>query len=101
MSDALNKQLRGALLQMLKNISPTQAEENAIIAAYYQYYKPVDIRRALGYLVDSGYLERTKDPHPYLRLEKINRYKITPKGINLLEGDACDIGIVVFDDEEV
>lgn len=99
--DATNKALRGAILQMMKNISPTQAEENAIVAAYYQYYKPVEIRRALVYLVDSGYLEKTKDPHPYLRLEKITRYKITPKGINLLEGDANDVGIVVFDDEEV
>jgi DNA-binding PadR family transcriptional regulator len=98
--DATNKALRGAILQMMKNISPTQAEENAIVAAYYQYYKPVEIRRALVYLVDSGYLEKTKDPHPYLRLEKITRYKITPKGINLLEGDANDVGIVVFDDEE-
>lgn len=98
--DATNKALRGAILQMMKNISPTQAEENAIVAAYYQYYKPVEIRRALVYLVDSGYLEKTKDPHPYLRLEKITRYKITPKGINLLEGDTNDVGIVVFDDEE-
>jgi hypothetical protein len=99
--DALNKQLRGAILQMMKNISPTTAEENAIVAAYYQYYKPLEIRRALQYLVDSGYLERTKAPHPFLRLEKISTYKISPKGINVLEGDAADVGIVVINDGEV
>ncbi len=98
--DATNKILRGAILQMMRAIDPTHAEESAIIAAYYQYYKPVDIRRALGYLTDSGYLERSKDPHPYMRLEKISRYKITPKGINLLEGDAQDIGVAVIEDEE-
>jgi len=98
--DVLNKQLRGAILQMMSNISPTAADENAIIAAYYQYHKPSEIRRSLQYLVDSGYLNKTKDPHPYMRLEKITRYKISPKGINLLEGDACDVGIVVFPEEE-
>lgn len=98
MADALNKQLRGSLLQMFKQVSPSAVEENAVIAAYYQYHKPVDIRRALQYLSDSGYLDKTKDPHPYHRLEKINRYKISPKGINLLEGDARDIGIVVFEE---
>ncbi len=98
--DVLNKQLRGAILQMMSNISPTAAEENAIIAAYYQYYKPSEIRKSLQYLVDSGFLAKSKDPHPYLRLEKITRYKISPKGINLLEGDACDVGIVVFPEEE-
>ena len=98
--DALNKQLRGAILQMMSNLSPTAAEEGAIVAAYYQYYKPAEIRKALQYLVDSGYLIKEKSPHPYLRLEKITRYKISPKGINLLEGDACDVGIVVFPEEE-
>lgn len=98
--DALNKKLRGALLQMMSNLSPTAAEEGAIIAAYYQYYKPAEIRKSLQYLVDSGYLTRSKDPHPYLRLEKINRYKISPKGTNLLEGDTCDVGVVVFPEED-
>lgn len=98
--DVLNKQLRGAILQMMNNLNPTAAEENAIIAAYYQYYKPAVIRKSLQYLVDSGYLNKTKDPHPFMRLEKITRYKISPKGINLLEGDARDVGIVVFPEEE-
>lgn len=98
--DALNKQLRGAILQMMKNINPTTAEENAIIAAYYQYYKPIEIRRALQYLVDSGYLDRTRAPHPFLRMEKISTYRISPKGINVLEGDAQDVGIAVFDEED-
>ncbi len=99
MAEPLNKQLRGSLLQMFKNISPSAVEESAVIAAYYQYYKPVEIRRALQYLVDSGYLEKTKDPHPFHRFEKISRYRITPKGINLLEGDTVDIGIAIIEED--
>jgi DNA-binding PadR family transcriptional regulator len=98
--DVLNKQLRGAILQMMNALGPTTAEENAIIAAYYQYYKPQEIRRSLQYLVDSGYLELTRIPHPFLRHEKIRSYRITPKGINLIEGDAEDVGIAVIPDEE-
>lgn len=98
--DALNKRLRGAILEMLKNISPTAAEENAIIAAYYQYYTPNDIRRALSYLADSGYLSCEKNPHPFRKHVKISSYRIAPKGVNLLEGDAQDVGIAVFDEED-
>ena len=95
----IRDRLRGSLLQMFKNISPSAVEESAVIAAYYQYYKPVEIRRALQYLVDSGYLEKTKDPHPFHRFEKISRYRITPKGINLLEGDTVDIGIAIIEED--
>lgn len=98
--DVLNKKLRGDILQLLKNINPSTADENSIIAAYYQYYKPLDIRRALAYLTDSEYIEAVQKPHPFRKYAKTTVYKLAPKGTNLLEGDADDIGVEIIDEED-
>jgi hypothetical protein len=88
--------LRGILLRLLKEVYPDGLNEIEIIGIEYQYYKPDEVRPALSYLTDKGYLLRCESPHPYKQLEKIIGYKLLPPGIDLLEGNIdADPGITL------
>jgi DNA-binding PadR family transcriptional regulator len=86
----MSKSLRGLILDFLKRIYPREIEELEIIAVFYQYYRDTEIRQALAYLVDKGYVEAKKMAIPYDKRRYRTLYKITPKGIDLLEGEIID-----------
>ena len=54
------KLLRGQILDFLKRIYPREIEELEIVSVFYQYYKDVEIKQSLAYLVDKGYVEARK-----------------------------------------
>ncbi|MCX7999771.1 MAG: hypothetical protein N3A69_12615 [Leptospiraceae bacterium] len=94
------KALRGYLLKFLFKIYPKSIEELNIISVFYQYYTDAEIKKALHYLVDKGYVEKTTEPFPGFYRKKLNFYKITAKGIDLIEGTWKDEGIVFEEEEE-
>lgn len=91
------KTLRGDILQFMFGIYDSRAAESSVITAYYAYYHPDQIRKALAYLTDSKYLECEATRHPFKALEKVKYYKLTPKGINVIEGSLADPGIFVVE----
>ncbi len=93
------KALRGQLIDFLKRIYPREIEELAIISVFYQYYTDRDIKQALQYLVDKGYVEKKEVPHPYHRRKTVRLYRITAHGIDLIEGTVHDDGIVLEEEE--
>ncbi len=86
----MSKSLWGLILDFLKRIYPREIEELEVIAVFYQYHRDTDIRQALAYLVDKGYVEAKKVAIPYDKRRYRTLYKITPKGIDLLEGEIVD-----------
>jgi DNA-binding PadR family transcriptional regulator len=86
----MSKSLRGLILDFLKRIYPREIEELEVIAVFYQYHRDTEIRQALAYLVDKGYVEAKKVAIPYDKRRHRTLYKITPKGIDLLEGEIID-----------
>jgi len=87
--------LRGALLQFLRDIYPEGAERRTIVSVFYQYHTYETIDPALGYLVDKEYASRKDVPHPYRAGDTISIYRITTKGIDLLDGIISDPAILV------
>lgn len=78
--------LRGKVLRLLGDLYPAGIEETGMIGIYYQYDKVDDIVRAASYLCDKGFAKKTTTPHPYKKQQHITCYKITARGIDLLEG---------------
>jgi len=88
--------LRGKLLELLLDVYPDGAEKSTIISILFQYHKADDISASLEYLADKGYAQKKEYPHPYVTQEMVHWYKISPHGIDLLEGNiAADPGILV------
>ena len=79
--------LRGKLLALLKELYPDGMEEMAIISIEHEYYKPDDIRASLEYLTDKTYILKRQTPHPLKPGEMIVGYKISPSGIDLIDGN--------------
>ena len=94
------KALRGQILDFLKRVYPREIEELSIISVFYQYHQDKDIKQALHYLADKGYIEKKEIPHPYQRRRLIMLYKLTPKGIDLLENTIADDGIILPTEDE-
>ncbi len=93
------KALRGQILDFLKRVYPREVEELSIISVFYQYHQDKDIKQALHYLADKGYIEKKEISHPYQRRKVIMLYKLTPKGIDLLENTITDDGVILPEDE--
>ena len=93
------KVLRGAILDFLRKVYPQEVEELNVVGTFYQYYRDRDIRQALAYLADKGYVERKEVPHPVYRRKKLVFYKATAKGIDLLEGTIQDDGIILPEED--
>lgn len=94
------KALRGLLLDFLKRIYPKDIEELAIISVFYQYYQDKEIKQALHYLVDKGYVEKKEMKHPYNKRKTVHFYRLTAQGIDLLENTIQDEGIMLPEEEE-
>ena len=88
--------LRGKILRLLSDFYPDGIEQTQLIGIYHAYDKTDDIVKSAAYLVDKGFVQKTQVPHPYKEGMKITYYKITPKGLDLIEGNAeADSGILV------
>lgn len=82
--------LRGKLLELLRKIYPEGIDQKTVMSILFQYHKVDDILTSLEYLIDKEYVLKKEHPHPYLKQEKIQWYKLTPKGIDLLDGSIPD-----------
>jgi hypothetical protein len=92
--------LRGKILAFLRDMYPEGADERSIVSIFYQYHKSVDIIDSLAYLSDKGYVQKKDLPHPYRKLESIKMFKISPTGIDLVEGNIpLDPGIEVLQED--
>ena len=91
-----NTLLRGKILRLLFELYPNGIEHTQLVGIYYQYEKVEEIERSVSYLVDRKLVARTVSPHPFKANATVTYYKITPEGIDLIDGtDASDSGIVV------
>lgn len=88
--------LRGKLLDLLKSFYPDGVELSSILGILFEYHKSVDIASSLEYLTDKEYIIRNTKPHDYIENAKFTWYKISPKGIDLMEGNIDnDPGILI------
>lgn len=84
-----NNLLRGKLLKLLHEMYPDSMELSAVIGIYYQYHPVEDIRRALQYLEDKGFICEHVVSHPYREGKNVIYFKISPAGVDLVEGNNC------------
>jgi hypothetical protein len=88
--------LRGKILDLLKKVYPDGVEYQTLITILFQYHKTSDITASLEYLADKGYVLKKEHPHPFMEQELVQWYKLTPHGVDLLEGNiAADPGVLV------
>lgn len=92
--------IRGKILDFLKHVYPEGADDRSILSVFYQYHHAAAIEQSLEYLTDKGYVTRKDIPHPYRKLESIKLYKISPSGVDLLDGLARDAGVSVVPEGE-
>lgn len=91
-----NNMLRGKILRLLSDMYPDGIEKTSLNGIYHAYENIDDIERSVEYLCDKGYCSKTESPHPYKANMTITYYKITPSGLDLIEGNvAADSGIVI------
>ena len=88
----MNKEniLRGKLLDLLRKVYPDGIDAKTLLSILFQYYRADDIVTSLEYLTDKEYIFKKEQPHPILKQEKYHWYKLTPKGIDLLDGNLLD-----------
>ena len=94
------KTSRGQILDFLNRIYPEKASEITIIGVFYQYFRDIEIRRSLQFLVDKGYLEVEPIKHPVIRGKVEKHFKITAEGIEILEGIKEDASILLEADHQ-
>jgi predicted transcriptional regulator len=88
--------LRGKILDILRKIYPDGVDHKTMVSILFQYHKTEEISSSLEYLVDKEYVLKKEHPHSFLTQETIKWYKLTPKGIDLLEGNVNpDPGILI------
>lgn len=85
MKDAV---LRGRILRLLHDLYPDSVEEGSLIGIYYQYHPVSSIRRAVQYLCDKGLAKVSALPHPYRERVDVVYYKVSPAGVDLVEGNS-------------
>ena len=90
----IKKEFRGELLVFLYDIHPLSISLTSIYQTYFQYYRTEDIDKILEYLVEKDYVEEETVQPPNTMFETVKRYKITPSGIDLLDGTTADAGVV-------
>lgn len=88
--------LRGKILEFLRDLYPEGADERTIEGIFYEYHRYDDIIESLAYLADKGYADRKEVPHPYKSAERIRLYKITPAGIDLMDGTTTDPAVTII-----
>jgi hypothetical protein len=88
--------LRGKLLELLRKVYPEGVDKKTVMSIFFQYHKTEDISASLEYLSDKEYALKKEFPHPYMKQELIQWFKLTPKGIDLLDGNiSADPGILI------
>jgi hypothetical protein len=88
--------LRGKILDILKKVYPEGVDRRTLITILFQYHKTADITASLEYLADKGYVLKKEQPHPFAEQELIQWHKLSPQGMDLLEGNiAADPGILI------
>ncbi len=91
-----NTILRGKILTLLAEFYPNGIEHSSLISIYYQYEKVDDIEKSVQYLVDKDLVLKTVNPHPFKEQKTIEYYKITPDGLDVVEGNVDnDPGIII------
>lgn len=90
----IKKEFRGEILTFLYGIHPLAISQVSIYQTYFQYYRTEDIDRILEYLVEKGYVEEEMIQPPNTMFEIVRNYKISPSGIDLLDGTITDPGII-------
>lgn len=86
--------LRGQILDFLRRVGMRDVEEITIIEVFYRLYTVTEIKESLIYLTDKAYIMRTEMEHPLNRRQKKVFYRITAKGIDLLDGVIKDAGVI-------
>lgn len=92
--------LRGKILRLLHELYPDGIEYTSLLGIYYSYEKIENIGKALQYLVDRNLVVQKEASHPYKEEKKIMFYKISPAGIDLIEGSAKPIAGVCIVPED-
>ena len=88
--------LRGKLLDLLQKVYPDGIDLKTIISILFPYHKVDSINSSLEYLTDKKYILMKEIPDPIVKHEKFKWYKLTPHGIDLLEGNIDpDPGILI------
>jgi len=91
--------LRYKILDFLYKVYPEAVEELTIIHVFYEYHTVDDIKKHLNYLVDKGYIEQKEICLRLGTKKTTNIYKITSKGIDLMQGIIQDKAIPIPGDE--
>lgn len=85
------KELRGSILRFLREIYDNSIALASILESYYQYFKVDDIKDCVSYLVEKGYVVEKELKSPFTTSFDVSLvYKISTKGIDLLEGTIED-----------
>ena len=88
--------LRGKLLALLHKVYPDGIDFKTIISILFQYHRVSDIHSSLEYLTDKKYILMKEHADPIVEQEIFKWYKLTPHGIDLLEGNIdSDPGILI------
>jgi hypothetical protein len=88
--------LRGKILDILKKVYPDGADYQTLVTILFQYHKTSDIATSLEYLADKNYVLKKEHPHPFKEQEFIQWYKLTPLGVDIVEGNIpADPGILI------
>lgn len=83
-------------MRLLSDMYPDGIERTSLIGIYHAYETVDDIDKSAAYLIDKGYCSKTETPHPYKANMNVTCYKITPKGIDLIDGNCGpDQGILI------
>jgi len=88
--------LRGKILHLLRK-TINGLDKDGIVHVFYQYYKLSEIEEALRYLEDKGYIQ-AEDVKISPRLS-YKFYRITARGIDLLDGIVEEKGIAVPEED--
>jgi hypothetical protein len=89
--------LRGKILGLLKEVYPDGVDYQTLVLILFQYHKTSDIATSLEYLVDKGYVLKKQHSHPFKEQEFVQWYKLTPQGVDLVEGNVdADPGILLL-----
>jgi len=82
--------LRGKILDLLNKVYPEGIDQKTIVSILYSYHKLDDINSSLEYLTDKKYILMKENQDPIIKHEKFKWYKLTPHGIDLIEGNIND-----------
>jgi len=92
--------LRYKLLDFLYRVYPESVDEFTILEVFYEYHKVDNIKKQLHYLIDAGYVESKEIAVMFGSKKKTLVYKISPKGIDLINGIIQDKAVPIPEEDE-